>query len=293
MSKDQRIIEAAMQLFAKKGYHATSIQEIADRAGIAKGSIYSYFSSKEKLLVAIYEHYTEHFSEHLTSIAADESLSPVERLFLQIVAMFDMFEQHKDFIKMQIKEQAFSQLPEAKNIVMHHQVHAFKWYVNTVKEAFGPSIDRFAFDCASLLQGMLTEYMKYIFIEKVSLDHKKLSRFIVERLEDIVEGLRRRSETAEPVLPNDFLEHFPYSIELQGIAGVEQICDEIAKLLDSKALPSEELHSALHVLGQEFAATKPRTVVVKGMLSVLQADEHPETVKLCRLLESYMKENGN
>ena len=50
----QQIMDAALELFAKEGYHATSISDIASKAGIAKGLLYNYFSSKEELLEKIY-----------------------------------------------------------------------------------------------------------------------------------------------------------------------------------------------------------------------------------------------
>ncbi len=45
----QRILQAAMERFAARGYHATKMAEIADAAGLAKGTLYLYFPSKEAL----------------------------------------------------------------------------------------------------------------------------------------------------------------------------------------------------------------------------------------------------
>jgi TetR/AcrR family transcriptional regulator, cholesterol catabolism regulator len=49
------IIDAAAEIFRRKGYDATSLQEIADEVGILKGSIYHYIDTKEDLLFAIIE----------------------------------------------------------------------------------------------------------------------------------------------------------------------------------------------------------------------------------------------
>ena len=49
----QRIIANASELFAAKGYHGTTIDEIVQATGIAKGTFYVYFSSKEELLVEL------------------------------------------------------------------------------------------------------------------------------------------------------------------------------------------------------------------------------------------------
>lgn len=50
-----RLLEGALKVFAKHGYHASSMAEIAKEAGLSKGLAYHYFASKEDLLVAIAE----------------------------------------------------------------------------------------------------------------------------------------------------------------------------------------------------------------------------------------------
>jgi len=51
--KQARIIEAAVQMFAEKGYAATSTSEIAKRAGVAEGTIFRHYRTKKELLMAI------------------------------------------------------------------------------------------------------------------------------------------------------------------------------------------------------------------------------------------------
>lgn len=59
------IIDKSVELFAEKGYHATSAQEISGKFGIAKGSFYNYFKSKEELLVSIFKYFYESLMESL------------------------------------------------------------------------------------------------------------------------------------------------------------------------------------------------------------------------------------
>ncbi len=49
----RQILPAAAALFARRGYHRARLQEIADEAGVAAGTIYNYFESKEDLLLAL------------------------------------------------------------------------------------------------------------------------------------------------------------------------------------------------------------------------------------------------
>jgi AcrR family transcriptional regulator len=48
-----RLIESAYECFAEKGFSATSVREISQRAGISQGAMYTYFKSKEDLVIAI------------------------------------------------------------------------------------------------------------------------------------------------------------------------------------------------------------------------------------------------
>ncbi len=53
MSARERILAAAMELFARKGFDRTTVDEIVNKAGIAKGTFYIYFKSKEDLIKEI------------------------------------------------------------------------------------------------------------------------------------------------------------------------------------------------------------------------------------------------
>lgn len=56
MNKTKRkIFETSMDLFAKKGYEATSIEEITSVVGVAKGTLYYHFSSKEEIFYFLIE----------------------------------------------------------------------------------------------------------------------------------------------------------------------------------------------------------------------------------------------
>ncbi len=52
----EQIVDVACRLFARRGYHRTTMKEIADACGLAFGSVYSYFQSKEDVLYMVFEH---------------------------------------------------------------------------------------------------------------------------------------------------------------------------------------------------------------------------------------------
>ncbi len=53
--KRERILTAAVKVFAKNGFYATRVSEVAKAAGVADGTIYLYFKSKDELLVSLFE----------------------------------------------------------------------------------------------------------------------------------------------------------------------------------------------------------------------------------------------
>ncbi len=69
-NKQAEIQVAAIRLFQQKGYHATSMQDIADAVGLQKGSLYHYISGKEDLLVAIIHDAIAKYNARLAEVRA-------------------------------------------------------------------------------------------------------------------------------------------------------------------------------------------------------------------------------
>jgi AcrR family transcriptional regulator len=76
---NDKIFAEAVRIFRQKGYHATSMQNIADAVGLQKGSLYHYISSKEELLFRIFERSTGALTQQLEEIIAAKD-SPTDKL---------------------------------------------------------------------------------------------------------------------------------------------------------------------------------------------------------------------
>jgi AcrR family transcriptional regulator len=55
--KPEAILDAALELFVERGFHGTAVPLVAERAGVATGTLYHYFDSKEALVNALYRHW--------------------------------------------------------------------------------------------------------------------------------------------------------------------------------------------------------------------------------------------
>ncbi len=74
MSTRDRIFAAAVNLFSTRGYHGTSIREIAREVGIKESSIYNHFPGKDGILEAILDYYQEGFRTASSSLEEMEEL---------------------------------------------------------------------------------------------------------------------------------------------------------------------------------------------------------------------------
>jgi TetR/AcrR family fatty acid metabolism transcriptional regulator len=88
--KYQRILDAAVAVFAERGFHSSRVSDIAARADVADGTIYLYFKNKEEILMAAINSAFDAFMKHARTEIATIA-SPVEKLhrlaYLHLQAM--------------------------------------------------------------------------------------------------------------------------------------------------------------------------------------------------------------
>lgn len=70
---EQRIMDAAVRLFAAKGFDATTVQEIVDAAEVTKGALYHYFGAKDDLLFEIYRMLINEQTADMDRIVSEEA----------------------------------------------------------------------------------------------------------------------------------------------------------------------------------------------------------------------------
>ncbi len=92
----QKIVMAALQAFAEKGYASTTVSHIAREAGISKGLIYHYFSSKEEVLKGIFDMMVQ---EGEAIISHWENKAPKEKLRQTIDESVQFIKQRPSFMR--------------------------------------------------------------------------------------------------------------------------------------------------------------------------------------------------
>ncbi len=143
--KREDILLAARAVFSQKGYHQTTVEEIAERAGVAKGTVYLYFPSKANLLLECLRQIFEALSAKMRQIVADnetkEQVSATDILRQTVAAYLDHLNRNKDIIRL-----ALMQLPSVakemddEDAKLH--IRKMPWvYVDHVEQGLSKGMD--------------------------------------------------------------------------------------------------------------------------------------------------------
>ncbi len=96
-SKADTILDAAMRVFSEKGFSNAKVSEIAKLAQVAEGTVYEYFGTKERLLLAISEKYFETYLSDISEVL--ETRAPIKKLRRFMRYFFWLFSREREFLK--------------------------------------------------------------------------------------------------------------------------------------------------------------------------------------------------
>jgi TetR/AcrR family fatty acid metabolism transcriptional regulator len=124
--KRKRILDAAVRVFARKGFHATRVSEVAKAAGVADGTIYLYFESKDALLVSLFEDRVERLLAFLdTELPRARTAS--EKLRRVIELQLGLLESERD-----LAEVLTVILRQSTKLMKEHAAPKFNAYIDVI-----------------------------------------------------------------------------------------------------------------------------------------------------------------
>jgi len=281
--KKEHILETAMKLFAQKGFHATSMQEIAEQCGIAKGSIYNYFQSKDQLLLSIFQYYFNTFTKKIYSVNREKGLTTREMFQTQLYNQLKEFIHYRDFIRMYMREQMLERNEEIKQFITNMRKEFYQWYRQWLIKLYGEEVRPYALDCAIMIHGMIREYIINMIFDGKQNDLEKLATYISRRIEDLIHGVQQQGEIY--FTDDDFKE-----MQVKEPSLLELI-SQYRAFIQSLEIPEKMLTQALNALGAleeqlECMETATGKVIIQGLLLYLehigmgQGDEMLERIKL-------------
>lgn len=133
--KYQQIIEAAVKVIAKNGYHGSQVSKIAKEAGVADGTIYLYFKNKEDVLVSVFKEKMGQFIEQIAKATAAQP--DAERKLKVLIDMhFSQLEQNPDMAivtQLELRQSDLSLRMQINNVL--------KAYLNVIDQVIAEGIE--------------------------------------------------------------------------------------------------------------------------------------------------------
>jgi TetR/AcrR family fatty acid metabolism transcriptional regulator len=104
VDKRRMILDAAVRVFARRGFHHCRVSDVADEAGVAYGLVYHYFSSKEEILNTLFLERWQIMLDAIAEIDSRAELSPREKLYRVASFIVDSYRNDPDLMKVIIVE---------------------------------------------------------------------------------------------------------------------------------------------------------------------------------------------
>lgn len=266
--KKINLIETGMELFAEQGYHKTSIQEIAEAAGISKGAFYLYFSSKEDFIVTAVQFFYTKLTKQISSARLPEQ-SPRENLAVQINSMTKFIFQHRNFIIMSLRED-ISIGDQAVEILQQMKHDNYHWLKDNINAIYGEEIDRYINDLITQLEGLINGFVERIVIDDIQIDKDRIGPYIVNRLDEMVQGMIAKKE--EPLITSD---HLP--LRYEEIFHTQQKQDKLRSILLSmedkihqltmSQSKKAQLLDVIKLLDEKTNKSNYKKIVIQGLLA--------------------------
>lgn len=267
--KKKHLLETAMTLFSEKGFHNTTIQEITQRSGISKGAFYSHFQSKEDITLSIFKHYYQCVMDELELVRHQVS-EPTQSLAKQIEVFLNLLMENKEFIMMHMREN-ISLGEEVDTFIRQIKSQNFKWNSENLIAIYGKQLEPHIADAASILEGIINGYLKWIIIDNLTVDTARLAQFITRRVDDSIRGLLSENEAPQINL-HQIVKHFPTQIRTED-EPLPAILKRIKNKIDNLPMTPnqhEDLHTTIDFLLDELQTESPRYILIKGLLTHFQ-----------------------
>jgi AcrR family transcriptional regulator len=251
MVKKQLIMEKSLELFAKQGFEATTVQQITEYCGISKGAFYLSFKSKDELIIALIDHFMMQFTADIDHIVRNTD-NEENLLYDFYYSMFNKFYKHTDFAKLFIKEQMQS-VNEELILKMHNYNRLNdKSILFMIERLYGDKVRQTKYDLLYCIKAFMNAYSELFFFYNVPLNLELLAQSLVEKTNVLVK------HTTLPF-----------------------VTEELIEILKEESLEKE----SLQLLKQELVEPVFPPAIIEGLLENIR--RHPHCKWVSYLLRSY------
>ncbi|WP_010199236.1 TetR/AcrR family transcriptional regulator [Bacillus sp. m3-13] len=299
--KDRKlhVLTCAHKLFIEKGFQATSIQDILDESGIAKGTLYNYFSSKNELLIALFKTLYKNMEKERNDLLIGQDPSDINIFIKQFELQMETNRANK-LISL-FEEVIFINDSELKDFIQKSQLRMLRWVHQRFLEIFGEEKREYLWDCAIMYLGILNHGIRYYTMtHDKKLDIHRVVQYSVNRLVKIVEDV---AESGEVLVEAESMARWVPQVgetELPLPHAIAHAVSDLKKNLSGSAdyEKSAELLDFIQVELSEKNSNPPRRFLVESALETLNksvsihSSIQQEWTTLQQLIQKYFNQNN-
>jgi AcrR family transcriptional regulator len=272
----QKILDSAMRFFLEKGYISTSIQNIADDCGVAKGSVYNFFNSKEDLFIEVLKLQQRRLAEQIQNIREDQMLSLREVFIRETECQIDFFMKNS-FIMQEMKKLT---MPEGKikPYIFRLRGNLLNDNKESLMRVFGENINANIWDLVVIYNGIIREFIFLVIFQKKSLITRDIAVFVVQCVEDMATNIQA-NKRAPLLRDSDMSEYLQCTLKGEQVPDSIRIADLIHTLMSTiKELSisnseKTELQEATVLIQEELECEHPKLVLVRALLAFLEREK--------------------
>lgn len=180
------VLRAAAQLFQTRGINATTIQDITEATGIAKGGFYTHFDSKDQLILELVQHFYDDIVAKAARQATPDQNTAQATLHHTILAELEVATDYQNFlhaVAMDFPPHSTGPVPETVDTI-HRRLHV--WHKHILTEAFGNRVQPYLVDLVVVLEGAINQYLMRSFWQGTTPPFDLIAGFITHSLHAIV-----------------------------------------------------------------------------------------------------------
>ncbi|WP_342514029.1 TetR/AcrR family transcriptional regulator [Sporosarcina sp. FSL K6-1522] len=276
MMKKQLIMEKALELFAEKGFEATSVQQITEHCGISKGAFYLSFKSKDELILALIDYFMMQFTSDIDYVVKNTK-NDDELLYTFYYTIFNSFSKHADFAKILIKEQMRSFNEEFLIKGRTYDQAMDDIILSMVERLYGDEVKQTKHDVMYCVKGFMKTYSELFLFYDLPLDLHLLAKSLVEKTNVLA------SHITIPFISTELIQ-----LRYQPLNG-EATKEQILEILEQNIQEIEESieKESLVLLKQQILEPTLSPALVKGLLENIRT--HPHCKWSTYALRNYFK----
>lgn len=289
MNKKRRhLIKSGMKLFAEKGYHRTSIEEIATKAGISKGGFYLYFHSKEEFICKSFQYFYQEIMKKIAQVNINE-LPPRDRLAEQINAIMNYLYEHRYIIIIHLQTD-ISLGNKSMKFFTKMKADSFMWLKENLLAIYGSTIKDYLLDIAIQFEGMMNGIFRWVVIDELPVERNRIGPYLVQQLEEMTSSMI--DQDVKPLFSmNDLPESYQTNMQQYTVEEkLRPILMEMEEKIEKTGLSQkrkDELNKVLKVFLQIIQKSERQNIVMQGLLAHFNQipDLHDSCKEIADLLQ--------